>query len=841
MKNSIYILIITILTLASCSPVDLEPVGVGKGNYVEFIPRPANFRGYDVTEVPTKAVYTDEQLTTLESKVHTAYFMIFKPNGQRHTFEALTVTDYNSIASYKIRTDVNNSDVTVCFLANVPYSYALSLDTKAKLLNTPLPLDYATYAETGYVGIPKLRLDLNGDKIDDAAYTPCFPMCGIYEGPLDASAQQTILLNRLFAKVTVNLSMNMGTNLLEGVLGGALDDFFGDLFGDITIGNTAENARFEMNSYTLNNIPNQVLMAPAKKEVENSTPIITESPWVENTAKFEDPEEFEVETTIYDKSHPRADQPGYPTTFGFTFYTPEYALLPEASAVSAHTGKENRERFKPLLYDQDKKPIHMTLEGRLHDHGGSYANVKYKIYFGENNFDSFSLFRNNLYNNNLEIKNTGHLETGSTIDNRVEILPLNLVEAYGQAANCYIISIPGTYEIDAYKGVVKPTDLASSTKFTGKPYTVWNTTENTNVITYPEEEISQDKIVFSVSNSSGTIAPGNAVIAIRDANNNILWSWHLWFCEPDSRPDNNDFQQTYPESGAQVMNRALGATSSIGNESAIIGNALDWFKKYFGEDFAIWNDGLYYQWGRKDPMVLGADNKVAKISTSGTYTNSVLYPDTFYTNWTGNDTGAGWTEAKSVNDPCPPGYKIASSGIWRDNPQASDGLEDIAERAIDGYAYNIQINDPFNNILYPFSSYINNTGSLYVNENVPLTQNGSTTLYSREFGLSSYALRLAYTATSTKHICWLWGYDKYFYYDTEEFHISDSYTIQYKSGGSWKSVSSFINRILQGLGLNDMVTRLLGELKVPRETYSKLDRSEANSRQAGHVRCVRDE
>ena len=518
MKNSIYILIISTFALASCSLVDLEPVGVGKENYVEFIPRPANFKGYNVSEVPTKA-YSSEELTTLESKVHTAYFMIFKPNGQRHTFEALTVTDYNSIASYKIRTDVNSSDVTVCFLANVPYSYALSLDTKAKFLSTPLPLDYATYAETGYVGIPKLRLDLNGDKIDDATSTPCIPMCGIYEGPLDASAQQTILLNRLFAKVTVNLSMNMGTNLLEGVLGGALDDFFGDLFGDITIGNTAENARFEMSSYTLNNIPNQVLMAPTKKEVENSTPIITESPWVENTAKFEDPEEFEVETTIYDKSHPRADQPGYPTTFGFTFYTPEYALLPEASAVSAHTGKENRERFKPLLYDQDKKPIHMTLEGRLHDHGGSYANVKYKIYFGENNFDSFSLFRNNLYNNNLEIKNTGHLETGSTIDNRVEILPLNLVEAYGQAANCYIISIPGTYEIDAYKGVVKPTDLASSTKFTGKPYTVWNTTENTNVITYPEEETSQDKIVFTVSNSSGTIAPGNAVIAFSSTAN----------------------------------------------------------------------------------------------------------------------------------------------------------------------------------------------------------------------------------------------------------------------------------------------------------------------------------
>ena len=741
MKNSIYILIISTFALASCSLVDLEPVGVGKENYVEFIPRPANFRGYDVTEVPTKAVYTDEQLTTLESKVHTAYFMIFKPNGQRHTFEALTVTDYNSIASYRIRTDVNNSDVTVCFLANVPYSYALSLDTKAKFLSTPLPLEYTTYSETGHIGIPKLKLDLNGDKIDDAAYTPCFPMCGIYEGPLGASAQQTILLNRLFAKVTVNLSMNMGTNLLEGVLGGALDDFFGDLFGDITIGNTAENARFEMSSYTLNNIPNQVLMVPAKKEVENSTPIITESPWVENTAKFEDPEEFEVETTIYDKSHPRADQPGYPTTFGFTFYTPEYALLPEASAVSEHTGKENRERFKPLLYDQDKKPIHMTLEGRLHDHGGSYANVKYKIYFGENNFDSFSLFRNNLYNNNLEIKNTGHLETGSTIDNRVEILPLNLVEAYGQAANCYIISIPGTYELDAYKGVVKPTDLASSTKFTGKPYTVWNTTESTNVITYPDEVTSQDKIVFTVSNSSGAIAPGNAVIAIRDANNNILWSWHLWFCEPDSRPDNTDYQHTYPESNAKMMNRALGATND--GESSTILDIL----KSLGYDFATWQDGLYYQWGRKDP--LGYSSTVT-TSAGDSYTNATSNPTTFYTEWTGTDGSAGWSSSKSANDPCPPGYMVPSKNVWRsNNPDAtfSIGWESISYKTTntDQYTFNlsrtIDPNEPSTFIFFPYGGNYDEDGNKQIHISEPLnitTKEGFTVGYSTD--LTAYEI-----------------------------------------------------------------------------------------------------
>ena len=63
---------------------------------------------------------------------------------------------------------------------------------------------------------------------------------------------------------------------------------------------------------------------------------------------------------------------------------------------------------------------------------------------------------------------------------RVEILPLNLVETYGQSANCYIISLPGTYEIDTYKGVVK--NLSSATKMQGKSAgVVWNTNANNSI------------------------------------------------------------------------------------------------------------------------------------------------------------------------------------------------------------------------------------------------------------------------------------------------------------------------------------------------------------------------
>ena len=492
--------------------------------------------------------------------------------------------------------------------------------------------------------------------------------------------------------------MDMGYNLLENILGG------------ITPGNTAENARFELNGCTLSDLPTQVLMVEPTKTDDGSQPT-AESAWVRDASKFVIAPDIPIddeEKTIYDKTNPRADQPGFPTSFSRTFYTPEYLLLPEASQVSSYQNQTNPERYKPLLYDTSKKALHITFEGRLHDHGGSYANVKYRVFFGEDNFDSFSLFRNNLYSNNLVIKGVGHLTTGDNIDNRVEVLPLDLVDAYKQAANCYIISIPGTYELEAYKGVVKESDLATASKFTGKPYTVWNTTSSTNVISYIDADTAQDKIVFSVSNESGSITPGNAVIAIRDASNNILWSWHLWFCEPDSRPDNTDFQHNYPTSGALVMNRALGATTAIADG---ILSPL----KSLGYDLAIWNDGLYYQWGRKDPMVLGSGNKMAKTASSATYANSIINPDTFYTDWKGEYTNetVGWTDTKSTNDPCPPGYKVPNNTIWR-TANNSTGMEDLFSLLPDlGYPYNLNASvDVSHNVVYPYSGQVGTNGTL---------------------------------------------------------------------------------------------------------------------------------
>jgi hypothetical protein len=704
---------LAMLALMSCSlEDDLLPEN-GRDGYVEFIVRPTSFSAYNVSALPTKATYTEEQLTDIEKKVVNAYFLIFKPNGQLYEVKDLTSgISGNIIPSHSIRTDVNKGDITACFLANVPAEYVAAIDDVTDL-TTPIPLEYASYEDTGYIGIPTL----NG--------TPCFPMCGIYNGPLAGTNNQiTVQVERLFAKVKVTLSMDMGTDLLGDALGGAVDDIFGDLFGGLTLGNTAENARFELSNYALNNLPTQVRPAKyATVEEEDSTLQPTEeSTWVKDADSFEGfPSMMPDVNVIYDKSHPNANQPNYPTAFTFFFYTPEYALLPESDKVATYEDKDNPERYKPALYDKTKYPISMSLEGRLHDHGGTYADVKYNVYFGESSFDNFSLFRNRQYNNALTIKGAGHLSKGETIDNRVEVLPLNLVEAYGQAANCYIISIPGTYELDTYKGVIKNI-TASSPKVSGSPVTVWN--QSANTITFDAEESKDGLIVFTVDNATGNIQPGNAVIAAQTSSG-IQWSWHLWFCEPDSRPDNTDYQHNYPTSGAKVMNRSLGAT--INDESGIASTL-----KKAGYDVSVWEDGLYYQWGRKDPIRLNtgetavyddADDSYDGTLSGATYANSVKNPKAFYTDWGGtytseNADATGWSADKSLNDPCPPGYKVPPTSIWT-LEKGSQGLENLLTYAGDIYPYNAAMSlDLAGNVIYPYSGRIQPADGVLTKEDI---------------------------------------------------------------------------------------------------------------------------
>ena len=107
--------------------------------------------------------------------------------------------------------------------------------------------------------------------------------------------------------------------------------------------------------------------------------------------------------------------------------------------------------------------------------------------------------------------------------------------------------------------------------------------------------------------------------------------------------------------------------------------------------------GLYYQWGRKDPFIGPSTYKissgqgaamyndsgsrtyvtmVASSAETGTMDYAVKHPLTFVTgvaesnnDWLWSKSDAGWSSdgdagAKSVNDPCPYGWRVAPSAAF---------------------------------------------------------------------------------------------------------------------------------------------------------------------------------
>lgn len=223
-----------------------------------------------------------------------------------------------------------------------------------------------------------------------------------------------------------------------------------------------------------------------------------------------------------------------------------------------------------------------------------------------------------------------------------------------ETANCYIITAPGAYKIPVVKG--------NSSESAGERASVellWETYNNAESVT-PNSVIAavdyDDEDNYVYFKTPDTLKPGNALIAAKDANGDIIWSWHIWI--PATEIESSTYGYIYNH---ELMDRNLGALVAATTTSIPV------------ESF-----GLHYEWGRKDPFV-GAksitSSSFASVSgtaiTTGygmTVEQAIANPTVYavYTesdswgNWT-NETGAStlWQNAeKTIYDPCPAGYRV---------------------------------------------------------------------------------------------------------------------------------------------------------------------------------------
>lgn len=233
-------------------------------------------------------------------------------------------------------------------------------------------------------------------------------------------------------------------------------------------------------------------------------------------------------------------------------------------------------------------------------------------------------------------------------------------------ANCYILNRSGSYCIAAVKGNDSEAWLTKAES----AEILWETFGTSTVPKVGD-------LIKSVSYKDGYIAfqtadtfkEGNAVVAAKDIEGNILWSWHIWMTDQPQ-------EHVYNNNAGTMMDRNLGAVSAVPGDVGAI--------------------GLLYQWGRKDPFLNAESMDKQAGSTiswpfavpaypwNGTIEYSVANPTTFicvsyvkdnydwyYTGSSKEVDNTRWTESgnpKSVYDPCPAGWRVPDGGpdgIWK--------------------------------------------------------------------------------------------------------------------------------------------------------------------------------
>ncbi len=188
---------------------------------------------------------------------------------------------------------------------------------------------------------------------------------------------------------------------------------------------------------------------------------------------------------------------------------------------------------------------------------------------------------------------------------------------YGDA-NCLLLAntTGGTLDVtprktNAYYWV--DGDLGADVSAVAKPQTakvIWREVGITSMAE-PTVTASGNKYTLNIADVQGN---GNALVGIYDADDNLLWSYHIWKPEIDPR---ETLRYEYTNSGPyDVMPIALGATAKvdISPSGTATANTL---KTY----------GLYYQWGRKDPLGRSANlaNNKGLVTTYSGATGTTPY------------------------------------------------------------------------------------------------------------------------------------------------------------------------------------------------------------------------
>ncbi len=333
--------------------------------------------------------------------------------------------------------------------------------------------------------------------------------------------------------------------------------------------------------------------------------------------------------------------------------------------------------------------------------------------------------------------------------------PYNLSNSRGEdavqnTANCYIVNAPGTYKLPLIYGNAFKDGKDNPSSYTSDGVTGYYVLENfvkhdDKPITKPQIEgaksaiicwqdaenlisdvtISDNYLVFNVDQE--TIMEGNAIVAIQDAEDTILWSWHIWVTNYTDADDQDVYySEQYvksPNNYNSMMNVFLGWCNQV---TKVYGESVRTVKMRATQSFSdnklqlvsysqktgkktIANNAPYYQAGRKDPMLPGTISYNLKenygelpfdvVEETTSYGQSIQNPNILYFSnykWIDPVIVNSWSakvkkedvyheeHIKTVYDPTPVGYIVPHMAYFSGFTLTGENSEDPSEFNVSG-------------------------------------------------------------------------------------------------------------------------------------------------------------
>ncbi len=316
-----------------------------------------------------------------------------------------------------------------------------------------------------------------------------------------------------------------------------------------------------------------------------------------------------------------------------------------------------------------------------------------------------------------------------------EAAPYNLSNKTGAStventANCYVVDAPGWYSFPlVYGNAIKNgqtnepayTSTASGSNILSPfinhlgngitdPYIennsgcvpvkaelVWQ--DEPELVTHIKYDPTDGRIHFEVD--KGSICQGNAVIAIKDAGDTVLWSWHIWVTDEDIEKtiEVTNHQNVKYDFMPVLLGWCDGNRINYDRRDCRVRFVMDKQKvdatiiQYAFDETVSFNHP-FYQWGRKDPFLpadgyrhnktwynkdgIPSSSSPKRESFSGgieCIKNSILKPDVmkgialipFLNLWSANNNKATANDdpvIKTIYDPCPVGFSLPAANAY---------------------------------------------------------------------------------------------------------------------------------------------------------------------------------